>query len=94
MFLSDPFWLIFAHELGHNFGADHPFGNNAATAGTFGGIMDYGDGTLDGIYQVFSKQQQQQQHNKTTNKKTKEISTNLENDSLTLKRIEMTFARY
>mmetsp|Transcript_23332 Transcript_23332/g.65304 ORF Transcript_23332/g.65304 Transcript_23332/m.65304 type:complete len:781 (+) Transcript_23332:72-2414(+) len=41
-------WKTFAHEIGHNFGADHAFDNGQ---GTTGGIMDYGDGTLNGIFQ-------------------------------------------
>mmetsp|Transcript_22436 Transcript_22436/g.40481 ORF Transcript_22436/g.40481 Transcript_22436/m.40481 type:complete len:259 (+) Transcript_22436:623-1399(+) len=41
-------WLTFAHEVGHNFGAQNSFENGQ---GTTGGIMDYGDGTLDGVYQ-------------------------------------------
>lgn len=39
-------WTMFAHELGHNLGVDHPFGTNATDQGTFGGIMDYGNSTL------------------------------------------------
>jgi hypothetical protein len=45
---SSSTWKTFAHEIGHNFGADHAFDNGQ---GTTGGIMDYGDGTLNGIYQ-------------------------------------------
>jgi len=41
-------WLTFAHELGHNFNADHTFEEGE---GKTGGIMDYGDGKLNGVYQ-------------------------------------------
>ena len=41
-------WKTFAHEIGHNFGADHSFEEGQ---GKTGGIMDYGDGKLDGEYQ-------------------------------------------
>lgn len=34
---------VFAHELGHNFGAGHSFGK--------GGLMDYGDGKSNNVYQ-------------------------------------------
>jgi hypothetical protein len=45
---SSSTWETFAHEIGHNFGADHSFEDGQ---GTTGGIMDYGDGTYNGIYQ-------------------------------------------
>eukprot|EP00808_Paulinella_micropora_P015551 g8162.t1 len=45
-------WTTFAHELGHNFGARHTFQEGQ---GTTGGIMDYGDGKLNGEYQFNSK---------------------------------------
>ena len=38
-------WKVFAHELGHNFGAHHSFEQGK---GRTGGVMDYGDGTLNG----------------------------------------------
>jgi hypothetical protein len=41
-------WLTVAHEIGHNFNADHSFENGV---GTTGGIMDYGDGKYLGEYQ-------------------------------------------
>merc|ERR1712187_120980 len=45
-------WLIFAHELGHNFNGEHSFEEGQ---GSTGGIMDYGDGTLNGEYQFNTK---------------------------------------
>merc|ERR1740123_252074 len=45
-------WGTFAHELGHNFDADHSFEEGQ---GRTGGIMDYGDGKLHGIYQFNTK---------------------------------------
>ncbi len=41
-------WLTFAHELGHAFGSTHSFENGI---GTTGGIMDYGDGKYNDVYQ-------------------------------------------
>jgi len=49
---SENTFLIFAHELGHNFGGDHSFEEGE---GTTGGIMDYGDGHLNGVYQFNTK---------------------------------------
>jgi hypothetical protein len=45
-------WTTFAHELGHNFGARHSFEEGQ---GKTGGIMDYGDGKLNGEYQFNTK---------------------------------------
>merc|ERR1719362_1169580 len=50
--VGDRTWRIFAHELGHNFAADHSFENGE---GRTGGIMDYGDGKLKGVYQFNTK---------------------------------------
>ena len=41
-------WTVNAHEAGHIFGAEHSFENGQ---GTTGGIMDYGDGKYNGVYQ-------------------------------------------
>lgn len=46
------FWKVVAHEIGHNFGARHSFEEGQ---GKTGGIMDYGDGRLDGRFQFNSK---------------------------------------
>lgn len=45
-------WITFAHELGHNFGGGHSFEEGE---GRTGGIMDYGDGRLNGEYQFNTK---------------------------------------
>jgi len=45
-------WLTYAHELGHNLNADHTFEEGQ---GKTGGVMDYGDGKLDGHYQFNTK---------------------------------------
>eukprot|EP00457_Paulinella_chromatophora_P000175 gb/GEZN01000175.1/.p1 GENE.gb/GEZN01000175.1/~~gb/GEZN01000175.1/.p1 ORF type:complete len:1996 (-),score=145.76 gb/GEZN01000175.1/:103-6012(-) len=45
-------WLTFAHEVGHLFGAVHSF---QLGKGTTGGIMDYGNGQLDGEYQFYTQ---------------------------------------
>jgi len=49
-------WLTFAHELGHNFNGDHSFEQGQ---GRTGGIMDYGDGKLNGEFQFNSKYRKQ-----------------------------------
>jgi len=45
-------WLTFAHELGHNFNGKHSFEDGQ---GRTGGVMDYGDGKLNGHYQFNTK---------------------------------------
>merc|ERR1712187_324011 len=50
-------WLTFAHELGHNFGGDHSFEEGQ---GKTGGIMDYGDGRLNGEYQFNTRYRKDQ----------------------------------
>jgi hypothetical protein len=45
-------WTTFAHELGHNLGAEHSFEDGQ---GRTGGLMDYGNGKLDGEYQFNTK---------------------------------------
>ena len=40
-------FVTFLHELGHNFGGDHTFEEGQ---GNTGGLLDYGNGTLDNIY--------------------------------------------
>jgi len=43
-------WEVVAHEFGHNFGSGHTFDAVPGINGA-GGIMDYGDGLFNGIYQ-------------------------------------------
>jgi len=45
-------WLTFAHELGHNFQGKHSFEDGQ---GKTGGVMDYGNGKLNGHYQFNTK---------------------------------------
>merc|ERR1712048_507994 len=45
-------WVTFAHEIGHNFGGEHTFEEGE---GRTGGIMDYGNGKLNGEYQFHTK---------------------------------------
>eukprot|EP00418_Pyrodinium_bahamense_P046644 CAMPEP_0179200854 /NCGR_PEP_ID=MMETSP0796-20121207/99961_1 /TAXON_ID=73915 /ORGANISM="Pyrodinium bahamense, Strain pbaha01" /LENGTH=382 /DNA_ID=CAMNT_0020905411 /DNA_START=1 /DNA_END=1149 /DNA_ORIENTATION=- len=49
---GDDTFLTFAHELGHNLAGDHSFEEGM---GKTGGIMDYGDGKHEGVYQFNSK---------------------------------------
>ena len=37
-------WVLVSHEIGHVFGALHPFGTNDSLIGKMGSIMDYSDG--------------------------------------------------
>lgn len=45
-------YKTFAHEIGHNFGARHSFEEGVRRTG---GIMDYGNGFLDNLFQFNSK---------------------------------------
>uniref|UniRef100_A0A7S3PQQ6 Peptidase M12B domain-containing protein n=1 Tax=Aplanochytrium stocchinoi TaxID=215587 RepID=A0A7S3PQQ6_9STRA len=56
-FYSTNTWLTFAHEIGHNHGAGHSFEEGK---GKTGGIMDYGDKTLNGEYQFNTKYRKDQ----------------------------------
>jgi len=59
-------WTTFAHELGHNLAARHSFEEGQ---GRTGGIMDYGDGKLNGIYQFNTKYRKAQMCDELTSKK-------------------------
>ena len=56
-FTDSSTWLTVTHELGHSFGADHSFEEGQ---GRTGGIMDYGDGTLNGETQFNSRYRQRE----------------------------------
>lgn len=45
-------WMVVTHEIGHNFGARHSFEEGLRKTG---GVMDYGNGKLNGHYQFNSK---------------------------------------
>eukprot|EP00927_Polykrikos_kofoidii_P047887 TRINITY_DN4217_c0_g1_i1.p1 TRINITY_DN4217_c0_g1~~TRINITY_DN4217_c0_g1_i1.p1 ORF type:complete len:511 (+),score=59.29 TRINITY_DN4217_c0_g1_i1:191-1534(+) len=50
-------WLTFVHELGHNLAGTHSWEEGR---GRTGGVMDYGDGKLDGVYQFNTKYRKRQ----------------------------------
>lgn len=62
----DRSWATFAHELGHNFAARHSF---ELGQGKTGGIMDYGDGKLNGAYQFNTRYRKTEVCNKLKNVK-------------------------
>mmetsp|Transcript_1902 Transcript_1902/g.3381 ORF Transcript_1902/g.3381 Transcript_1902/m.3381 type:complete len:702 (-) Transcript_1902:70-2175(-) len=51
-FHSPASWMTFTHELGHNFAGKHTFEEGQ---GKTGGVMDYGDGKLRGVYQFHTR---------------------------------------
>lgn len=53
----DATWKTFAHEVGHNIGADHSFEEGQ---GATGGIMDYGDGFYNNVEQFNTKYRKEQ----------------------------------
>merc|ERR1740123_744959 len=59
-------WDTFAHELGHNMAARHSFEEGQ---GSTGGIMDYGDGKLNGIYQFNTRYRKAEMCGELTSKK-------------------------
>jgi hypothetical protein len=58
-------WLTFAHELGHTFAGKHSFEDGQ---GKTGGVMDYGNGKLNGHYQFNTKYRKQEMCNKMDSK--------------------------
>jgi len=56
-FHSPASWITYTHELGHNFAGKHTF---ELGQGKTGGIMDYGDGKLDGVYQFNTRFRRQE----------------------------------
>merc|ERR1740138_986351 len=65
-------WATYAHELGHNFGGGHSFEDGQ---GSTGGIMDYGDGKLNGVYQFNTKYRKTEVCTELTESKSKCSST-------------------
>jgi len=59
-------WTTFAHELGHSLAARHSFEEGQ---GRTGGIMDYADGKLNGVYQFNTKYRKAEMCNELTSKK-------------------------
>merc|ERR1712241_1071216 len=59
-------WTTFAHELGHSLAARHSFEDGQ---GRTGGIMDYADGKLNGVYQFNTKYRKAEMCNELSTKK-------------------------
>lgn len=57
-YTGSDFWLIVAHEIGHNFNGGHSFEQGQ---GKTGGIMDYGSNTAIGGIQQFNRVYRQDQ---------------------------------